>query len=66
MATDEDERRYTMENPHPADEDLSPKVKEFIYGKPDEMPELEPDDFGVDRPDPLFDDERIHLESDEE
>jgi len=53
VATDED-RQYTKENPHPADEDLSPVVKEFIYGDSDELPELEADDFGVDRPDPLF------------
>lgn len=66
MATDEDGQRYTKENPHPADEDLSEELKEFIYGDPDELPELDDDDFGVDGPDPLFDGERIHLASDEE
>jgi hypothetical protein len=66
VTSDEDDRRYTKENPRPVHEDLSPAVLEFIYGKPDEMPELEPEDFGVDRPDPLFDGERIHLESNEE
>ncbi|WP_135829876.1 hypothetical protein [Halorussus halobius] len=65
MATDEDPQ-YTKENPHPADEDLSPVVKAFIYEDSDELPELEADDFGVDRPDPLFDGERIRLASDEE
>lgn len=66
MATDDEERRYTLENPHPADEDLSQVVKEFIYENPDELPKLDEDDFGVERPDPLFDGERIHLESDGE
>jgi hypothetical protein len=66
VANNKDERRYTVENPHPADEDLPREVKEFIYGQPDELPELDSDDFGVDRPDPLFDAERIHGESDEE
>lgn len=43
-----------------------PAVEEFINGEPDELPELGPDDFGVDRPDPLLDAERIHLESNRE
>ncbi|WP_132057891.1 hypothetical protein [Halorussus amylolyticus] len=62
MATDEDERRYTMDDPHPADEDLSPELKEFIYGDPDELPELEwPDE---DEKDPFIHGGRIRMEGD--
>jgi len=64
MATDEDGRRYTKENPRPEHEDLSPKVLEFIYGKPDELPELEwPDE---DERDPFIHGGRIEIEGDGE
>ena len=59
MATDEDDGRAWEGDHHPA-------VEEFISGDPDELPELESSDFGVDRPDPLFDGERISLTGDEE
>jgi hypothetical protein len=62
MATDDD-RQYTTENPRPAHEDLSPTVLEFIYGKPDEMPELEwPDE---DERDPFIHGGRVGVEDDE-
>lgn len=64
MATDEDGRQYTMDDPHPAHEGLSPKVKEFIYGKPDELPELP--DPPKDEGDPFLDGGRIGEEDDEE
>jgi len=57
VATDEDEGRYTLENPHPADEDLSPELQEYIYRNPDELPELEwPDE---DETDPFIDGGRV-------
>lgn len=63
MATDEDDQRYTMDDPHPADEDLSPKLKEYIYGKPDELPELEwPDE---DEKDPFIHGCRVGTEDSE-
>lgn len=63
MATDEDERRYTMANPHPADEDLPEKVKEFIYGNPDELPELDwPDE---DEKDSFIHGGRVGVDDDE-
>lgn len=68
MATDEGEgegeRRYTMDDPHPADEDLSPKLKEYIYGNPDALPEL-PDPPENER-DPFIHGGRIGTEDDEE
>lgn len=64
MATDKDDRQYTMENPHPADEDLSPELKEYIYGKSDELPELP--DPPEDEWDPFIHGGRIGAEDDEE
>lgn len=63
MGPKEDGRRYTMDDPHPADEDLSPELKEFIYGKSDELPELDwPDE---DERDPFIHGGRIGEEDDE-
>jgi len=64
VATDENERRYTMENPHPADKDLSSEIREFIYGKPDELPELP--DPPEDEWDPFIHGGRVGAEGDEE
>lgn len=62
MASD-DRHRYTKENPHPADEDLSPKLKELIYVGPDELPELpDPSENGRD---PFIHGGRIGEEDDE-
>lgn len=61
MPTD-DERRYTMENPHPADEGLSAELKEYIYGDPENLPELDwPDE---DELDPFIHGGRIGAEDD--
>lgn len=40
MASDESDRRQARENSRLAEEDLPPKLEKFIYGKPDELPEL--------------------------
>lgn len=64
MASDEGERRYTMENPHPADEGLSRDLKEYIYGNPEELPELP--DPPEDQKDPFIHGGRIGVEDGEE
>lgn len=61
MATDE-ERRYTVDDPHPAHENLSSKVLEYIYGKPDGLPELP--DPPEDEKDPFIHGGRIGAEDD--
>lgn len=64
MATEEDERQYTLDDPHPADEDLSPKLKEYIYGNPGQLPELP--DPPEDEWDPFIHGGRIGAEDGEE